>query len=195
MKYIDLPVPHGFLIWRGKQTAIAMPEPIPAEKLLIVSNGEAFGEATLSKPIAVNTKEFDRRLETHCIKQLERRLWWPDADAFFIHEIKSFNSFDAPVLFENGEMVDYQPTEQERVLIDQAQELPKEIPIDESAVVVCGDGQHIISEKVKDFADIQRILECGIKVNGIDGEMSVYKLALVRQPRLVVKKKKNRQRP
>lgn len=189
MKYIDLPVPHGFLIWRGKQTAIAMLEMIPTDKLLIVSNGEAFGEVELSKPIAVNTKEFGRHIEAHCIKEYERRLWWPEADAFFIHEIKRFNRFETPVLFENGEMVDYRPTEQEQALIDQAIDLPKMLVIDDNAVVMSGDGQHIIADKIKDFGDIGRILEAGIKTDGSDNVLPVYSLALVRNPRLVVKKK------
>lgn len=189
MRYIDLPVPHGFLIWRGKQTAIAMDKPIPADKLLIVSNGEAFGEAVLSKPIATNIKEFDKRLEEHCVKELERRLWWQEAEALFIHNIKSFNKFEEPVLFENGEMVDYKPTAEEQVLINQASELPKTLVLDEEAVVVCGDGQHLISDRVKGLSDIERILEAGIKADGSDNALSVYQLALVRQPRLVVKKK------
>ncbi len=48
MNTIELPRPHGFLIWQGKQKAIADAEALPVgEKLLVVSDGEAFGYATL----------------------------------------------------------------------------------------------------------------------------------------------------
>jgi hypothetical protein len=189
MRYIDLPVPHGFLIWRGKQTAIAMNEPIPTDKLLIVSNGEAYGEAELSQPIATSITEFERRLEAHCVKSYERKLWWPNATAFFVHNIKEFKRFDEPVLFEDGEMVDYKPTKDEQAFIDQATELPKMLVIDDNAVVMSGDGQHLISDKVRDFGDIARILEAGVKTDGSDNVLPIYSLALVRNPRLVVKKK------
>jgi hypothetical protein len=189
MRYIDLPVPHGFLIWRGKQTAIAMNEPIPTDKLLIVSNGEAYGEAELSQPIATSLTEFERRLEAHCVKSYERQLWWPDATAFFVHNIKEFKRFDEPVLFEDGEMVDYKPTKDEQAFIDQATELPKMLVIDDNAVVMSADGQHLISDKILDFGDIARILEAGVKTDGSDNVLPIYSLALVRNPRLVVKKK------
>jgi len=114
------------------------------DKLLIVSNGEAYGEAALSQPIATNIGEFEKRTEAHCVKELERKLWWPEATALFVHYIKDFTPFQEAVLFENGAMVNYQPDEAEQKLIAQAGELPKMFVIDDNAVDVF-NGDSIIT--------------------------------------------------
>ncbi len=58
MNFLNLPHPHGFLIWRGKQTAIVSDELLEADKFLIVTDEDAFGEATLGKPSAMTINIF-----------------------------------------------------------------------------------------------------------------------------------------
>ncbi len=67
---IELEKPHGYLVWKGKQTAIASDKVISdSEPFLITSKGEAFGVAVLSKPAQMNENEFNRP------EWFEKHLW------------------------------------------------------------------------------------------------------------------------
>lgn len=90
MRYLDLERPHGFLILRGKQTAIAGAEPLPVgESILIISDGEAYGHATLSQPVAMTAETFDQKdwSGQHCVLPRERREWWPGVQGYYVHRI------------------------------------------------------------------------------------------------------------
>jgi len=191
MNYLNLPYPHGFLIWRGKQTAIANNELLEGNKYLIVTDDDAFGEATLGKPSAMTIEKFEQE-ESHCIKSFERRLLWPDAKSLYIYPIKSFKGFEEPVLFRDGEIANYQPSPEEQKMIDVASELPKTIVIDNEAVCIGNNGFNI-SEAVKKNSSLKQILEAFyqkeiLECNG-DKSLPIYQLALVRSPKLIVKKK------
>src|SRR5262245_49465789 len=89
---VDLEPPHGFLVWRGKQSAIASTEPCPVGKVLITSEGEAYGLATLGQPAQMLLSEFERieQAEKHRIRPEERKMLWPKAEAFYVHAIKEW---------------------------------------------------------------------------------------------------------
>jgi hypothetical protein len=94
MKYIEVEPPHGFLIWRGKQQAIASDKMLPTdEQLLLVCNGEGYGNVKLVQPIACNLSEFERLEDEHGIRPEERKMLWPDTETFYIHSIKEIEQF------------------------------------------------------------------------------------------------------
>ncbi len=135
MNYIDLPRPHGFLISRGKQTALASDIELDNE-LLIVSEGEAYGTATLLQPAQMSISEFEHAKWwneevnsshlKHCIWPEGRQMYWPDVEALYVYAIKEFKAFDKPKIFINGEIVEYKPTQKEQEIIKQAARLPKQ---------------------------------------------------------------------
>ena len=87
MNYVELPAPHGFLIWRGKQTLIASDKPIEPKELMVVSNDEAFGTAILSsKPaiLDINTFDLEQYSKEHRVSPEERRLYFPDATNLYV---------------------------------------------------------------------------------------------------------------
>ncbi len=198
MNTIELPRPHGFLIWKGTQTAIADAATLPVgEKLLIVSDGEAFGHATLGEPAQIKAKatafHSDDWQEQHCIRENERRLYWPDAEILYVHQIANWEGFEKSKSFENGKAIDRQLTDSDRKLIDQAKQLPKMITLDSEAVVFCGG--KFITSKIAYTDELKAILKATYdkepeftdKINA--DELPIYQLALVRNPNMTVKKK------
>ncbi len=198
MNTIELPRPHGFLIWQGKQKAIADAEALPVgEKLLVVSDGEAFGYATLGKPAQIKAKasafHSDDWQDQHCIRENERRLYWPDAEILYVHQISEWEGFEKSKTFENGKAIDRQLTESDRKLIAQAKQLPKMITLDGEAVVYCGG--KFITSKIAYTDELKAILKATYdkepeftdKINA--DELPIYQLALVRNPNMAVKKK------
>jgi hypothetical protein len=214
MKYINLPKPHGFLIWRGKQTAIASPVALEADtKMLVVSNDEAYGEVTLSNPIACNLSEFERLEGEHRIRQEDRKLYWPDTSVFYVHRFKSWQPYEEYIeekhLDSNGrecqmkrvlpktpirlngdtaELLDLpEPNEAQKQLLEQAERLPKTILLS-SAVTLEGD-KAIIQNGI-DPAKVQPILDATLSSADMgDTSLDLYQLALVRVPRFLLKKK------
>lgn len=194
MKYIDLPKPHGFLIWRQKQKAIASPTPLlSGESIAIISEGEAFGEATLSNPVAVNLKGFEDLQDEHCIRPEERKLYWPDAQAFYIHHFTDWQPYQhsKAVCCNNGdcEFVEIpEPTEAQKALLDKAERLPKTVILLDEAVILNGD-KAIINAGL-DSTKIEPVLKATFDgLHDADSSISLYQLALVRVPRLQLKKK------
>jgi hypothetical protein len=194
MKYIDLPKPHGFLIWRQKQKAIASPVPLLSGKLVaLISEGEAFGEAVLANPIAVNVKEFERMQDEHCIRPEERKLFWPGVEAFYIHRLTDWQPYaeTKSVCVQNGDCEFDElivPDEAQQALLDMAERLPKTLVLMDNAVVLEGD-KAIINEAL-DSSKIKPVLDATFDGAGNgDTSLSLYQLALVRVPKLQLKKK------
>lgn len=213
MKYINLPKPHGFLIWRGKQTAIASPAPLSAdEKMLLVSNDEAYGEVVLSNPIACNLSEFERLESEHRIRPEDRKLYWPDASVFYVHRFRDWQPYEeyieekhldlngrecqtkrvlpkTPIRLngDTAELLDLpEPNEAQKELLLQAERLPKTIILSGAVTL---EGTKAIINGV-DPAKVQPILNATLSDTDLgDASLDLYQLALVRVPRLLLKKK------
>lgn len=205
MIYINLEPPHGFLIWKGKQKALANDEPLPVgQPILIISNGEAYGKATLSQPVMMSITEFERgeATEQHCVRQLERKMWWPRAKALCSQLIVDWQPFEQPRLIE---IVEGQPvfvskidelTEAEKTLLNGVDQLPKTIPlIDKAVAISCPAGEAVIIDPALNGIDrgkLEQILQAaypGTKAVDETGDnLPIYSLALVRQPRLRIER-------
>lgn len=197
--YLEVEHPHGFLIWRGKQTAIANNTLLPEDELLVVCNNEAYGRVKLAQPMAVSLSEFERLEDEHCIRPEERKMLWPEAQAFFVHQIKSFEPFEQslPVKFANGGVAEIirqdELSADENELIKQAERLPKTIVVDDDAVVL--DGEVIQMTSKIDYLKMLQSYEATIGQKGIQGRLPLYKLALIRHPHLVIERKEAKQMP
>ena len=213
MKYINLPKPHGFLIWRGKQTAIASPVALEADtKMLLVSNDEAYGEVTLNNPIACNLSEFERLESEHRIRVEDRKLYWPNAQVFYVHRFKDWQPYEEyieekhldtvgrecqtkrvlpkiPIRLngETAELLDLpEPNEAQKHLLEQAERLPKTIILSGAVTL---EGTKAVINGV-DPAKVQPILDATLTDTDLgDATLDLYQLALVRVPRLLLKKK------
>ena len=194
---LELPRPHGFLVWRGKQTAIATDKPLEIDApILIISDGEAFGEAILNQPAQLKAKAFDSQewFEQHCIYVEERKRYWPEVDKFYVYKISQFNGYESPKPFANGEIVDYRPTSEEQALIEKARRLPKTIVLRDN-VLGLSNGKFVADETLV-TDEIRTILEVtyGFKPEFVQqleaDELPLYQLALVRNPKLMMIKKK-----
>jgi hypothetical protein len=193
MEHIELQRPHGFLVWRGKQTAIAIDsaKALPKEAA-IVSDSEAFGIASLGDPVQVSLSEFEKDSwqDQHCLTPDERRLLYPEAKAMNIYRIAEFKRFHTPKVFEGGELKDPETlTKEESEMIERAKGLPKTIILDEEAVTF--DGKNFVATHAKN--EIEKVLKATYqtdiseKANG-PLPLSLYQLALVRIPNMQVKK-------
>lgn len=193
MKYLEVEPPHGFLIWRGKQASIANDEILPGDEFLLVCNNETYGKITLAQPAAVSLSEFERLEDEHCIRPEERKMLWPDLDAFFVHKIKAFESFpeSLPVRMTDGDaeiITQEELTVDETELVKQAERLPKTIVVDDNAVVLDGDVIQMTSKI--DYLKMLQAYEAAIGQKGIQGRLPLYKLALIRHPHLMIEKTK-----
>jgi len=194
VNYLNLPKPHGWLLWRGKKKAIANDTPLPSDSLLVISDGEAYGHVTLSSPVAVSISEFERLEDEHLVRREDRKLYWPNADKLYLHRLKEWAPFDSTktVKLENGqaELVEDVPLTPEQLeLIKQVERLPKTLVLLDEAVTLC-DGKAIYCEGV-DPDKIEKILD--VTLDGVKSadDLPLYQLALVRIPRLSFKQKKS----
>ena len=180
MNYLELPAPHGFLIWRGKQTAIAASKSVDnLDKLLIVSNDEAFGYAKLSKqPVLFNQSEFDKHYDEHKVTQEERKLFYTDTTEFRMYRIIDWQPFREPKPFEDGGIVDSISNEDKQLF----NKLPKTIILEKDAVTL--NGTQFSSEYESDW--VNRIIEATYdkRVKQVESgqDLTLYQLALVRVP-------------
>jgi hypothetical protein len=196
---LELDPPHGFLVAQEKQTAIALPDQIDSEKIyLIISNGEAFGTATLEQPAQLRVKEFD--LEEwkiqHRITPRERRQWWPDSKMFFVYRLKGWTPFEDIKLYKDGQVID-EPrlTANQWKIISKAKELPKQIVLLSDAVSVSEKQEFIIDLSAK-CKELDSILAATYQIDVKEAEkenaselIPLYSLALIRNPRMRVSKK------
>ena len=151
--------PHGFLLWRGKKTAIAEPPNFVEQygdkaidmPLVVVSGDEAYGVVILGKPASMTVEEFDRRewTEQHRVRPEERKEWWLGAEMLHVYPIKDWKPYpesrpivvpqDAQGYVHAVEFKAYRPpTEQEQVLITKGKRLPKTIVLTPNAVSLTG---------------------------------------------------------
>jgi hypothetical protein len=194
MNYLNLPKPHGWLLWRGKKKAIANDTPLPNDKLLVISGDEAYGYVTLASPVAVNISEFERLEDEHLVRREDRKLYWPNADKLYLHRLKDWQPFESTKLYtlqgNEAELVeDVTLTPEQLELIKQAERLPKTLVLLDEAVTLC-DGKAVYCDGVSPdkLAPILDVTLDGIK--SVDS-LPLYQLALVRIPRLSFKQKKS----
>lgn len=96
---IQLNKPHGFLMWRGKKTAIVRPKgdelPI-GERLEVMTGDESFGFATLGHPAQMLETELDRKeyFAEHRVYRREREAWWPGETMFLVYPVEQFEARD-----------------------------------------------------------------------------------------------------
>ncbi len=194
MKYLDLIKPHGYLIWKGKQKAIVSSNLLmEGQKMLIVQEGqEAFGEVILSKPSQINLSEFERLEEEHGTRPEERKLRWPDQKSFYIYRFKEWQPFqdsqDVEIEDGDAQLVPLpELTEEEIKLLEKAERLPKTLILNDNAVTL-DDGQVTFCEGL-DGSKVMPILSATFDDTKVTEEiLPLYQLALVRIPRLKLKK-------
>jgi hypothetical protein len=201
---LELEPPHGFLVAQQKETAIATCHLMDHEKAyLIVSNGEAFGIAVLDEPAQMKIKEFDREkwLNQHRITPRERRQWWPDTEKFYVYRLKEWHPYEGVKLYDDGRVIDEPKlTSKQWQIVSKAKELPKQIILENdfislttNHIVVCGD-KSFYNREVKPIIDATFDEQIDVNCAGPDDEIiSLYSLALVRNPRMRVSKKNVKQ--
>lgn len=209
MKYINVPKPHGFLIWRGKQKAIGSDVPLlSGEKVMIVSDGEAYGEAILGNSKDMSLIEFAKYEDQHSTRPEEAKVAWPNADKLYTTWISQFTPYDEfeqdgekqkrvvtkkalQIVGDEAELID--PPElstDQKELLTRAERLPKTILLMDDAVTL-EDGKALIKAGCE---ACQPVLDAVLDavLNGAksgDSTLPLYQLALVRMPRLALKKK------
>ncbi len=190
MNYLNLPYPHGYLVWKGTQKAIVSDELLEDKEYFVVTGIDAFCKIKLMQPSAWTIAEFDRKNELHCHKVWERKLRWPKAEMLYVHSFRIVDKFEKPKLFTNGQAINYRPNLTQQKMIAQASNLPAKIILNSEAVCVGQDGFNI-SKLIGDDKELKQILEAvyETKVSQSNGGLSlpIYQLALVRSPRLVVR--------
>ncbi len=194
---IELEKPHGYLIWKGKQTALASDKVLSSdEPFLIVSNGEAFGIASLDEPAQMSTKEFNRVewMEKHRIYPHEQRQFWPDATLLYVYPIAKFEPFEKVQLFANGKVVTEETTKEQKKLLDKSRRLPKNIPLIENVVSLVDDNAFDIHELVQGNEKLESALKAVYEMEVQQAEsgdemIPLYSLSLVRNPKMRVSKK------
>jgi len=194
---IELEKPHGYLIWKGKQTAIASDKALSSdEPFLIVSNGEAFGVASLDEPAQMSTKEFNRVewMEKHRVYPHEQRQFWPDATLLYVYPITKFEPFEKAQLFANGKVITDETTKEQKKLLDKSKRLPKSIPLIEGAVSLVDGNAFDIHELVQNNEKLESALKSVYEMEirqaeSGDETIPLYSLSLVRNPKMRVSKK------
>lgn len=193
---LELSFPHGFLIQKGKQTSIASDVKLDIDKqFLIVSDGDAFGNVTLSEPAEMINSEFDRKqwLDKHCIFPRERRQLWPDASKLYVYPISNWKPLETPKLFVDGKIIDEPPlTATQQQIAYKGKQLPKQVLLMPDVVGVTENNEFII-DPLAQSDELEKTLEAtyetAIKIGKADEFMPVYSLALVRNPRMRMAKK------
>lgn len=216
MKYIDLPKPHGFLIWRGKQTAIASPTPLGVgEKMLVISDGEPYGEAVLGLPVAVNLSGLEGMQGEHCVRPEDRKLYWPNADKFFVYKFKAWTPYEdfvptgkmydgeevvkrvlprrgIEIQGDEAEVLDLpEPSSEQQKLLEQVERLPKTLILLDEAVRL-EDGKAVYCSGV-DCSKLDPVLKATLEDVKSADSLPLYQLALVRIPRLAFREKKSKE--
>lgn len=137
---IDLPKPHGFLVWKGKQTCLIDKEILPDNELIaIVSDNEVYGLAQLENAVEVD-EEFLAEDNGHRLKSYEI----PDGQ-LYAHNIKEFNALEQPMpahIDEGLLVLEELPelTKECVQLLEQAKELPNSITIEKDVVAIDEEG-------------------------------------------------------
>lgn len=197
VEVLDQPRPHGFLIWKGKQTAVAEVRKLPTgEPVLITTGDEAFGLAIFSQPAQIKAAECDRQdwVDQHCTYRAERRQRWPAERNFYVYRLAAWQPFKAPRLFVDDQLVEDAPSPQEMCLLADARFLPKQIVLDPEAVTFSGGHFNLAAGVPAD--QLRAILKATYgkepRLNGRDNGryLALYQLALVRVPHQTFKDRK-----
>ncbi|MFH1573717.1 MAG: zinc ribbon domain-containing protein, partial [Acidobacteriota bacterium] len=96
MDTLELNRPHGFLLWRGKKSAVLSPADLPVgQEMEVATAGERFGVAVLGQPARMLASEADRKeyFESHRVWPREREAWWPDAARFNVYPVERFEPY------------------------------------------------------------------------------------------------------
>lgn len=193
---LELEFPHGFLLAKGKQTAIANNEPFDKKTRIIVSDGEVFGIVVLDEPAQIKTKEFnnDEWQLQHRITSRERWQWWPDTEVFYVYRVKEWHPYEDIKLYENGKIIDEPKLSAKQwKIVSKAKELPKQITLLKNAVSVTEKSEFVIdlTAKCKQLDSVlAATYETDVKEAVTANELiPIYSLALVRNPRMRVSKK------
>ena len=188
MNGLNLPYPHGFLLWKGKKRAIvltaaadkAMRPDLVGRRVVAVSRGEAYGEMIVTDPILVTADELDRDAEKHLVRPDERKTWWPDTLQFAVYPIAEFEPYPAPQSVEKmegdfGPVRLAEPTADERAVFNA---LPRQIVLIDDAVALGPDG---LAVKAGQAAE-GKLREVVGTLRPEGREIGLYSLALVRKP-------------
>jgi len=203
MEFIEVKRPHGFLIWKGKQTAIGSDvEHSIDEPLVLVSDGEAFGSVILSQPSEMTIGEFDKAdwCKEHKVFKEERRLWWPDAEILKVYRIKEFIPYEQLKLvsIKNNDLIFKEVEELTGDLLDKSKRLPKTVLILEDALQINPDLDRIKIQGIdpNHYDIITNVLRAVFNIKSIKRvkelkeSISLYSLALVRNPKPTIEKAK-----
>lgn len=166
---IDLAPPHGFLVWRRKQHAIASPTLLPTGDVMVTSDGEAFGIALLAQPSQVSLSEFERLEGKHSTRPDERESLWPNVDSFYIYDIKGWRGFGQPWII-------VQPASE--VLVENNKKLLKTIIVHPDAISVDGSIDGIKNDEL--LITLETVFNC-VKHEG-EKALPFYELVPVGQP-------------
>ena len=190
MKHLDLPYPHGYLVWKGKQKAIVS-DVLLQGRYLITTGNEAYGFVILDELTSkFLPMDFKRLCDEITYKPFELRLYWPDVKVLYSYIVKNFEPFKKPKLFKNEKIINYKSNFIERKMISQASELPAKIILDPKAICAGKNGFNI-SKAINDknvIKILEAVYETKVSENNSDLSLPIYQLALVRSPRLVVGK-------
>ena len=109
MEYsLDLPDPHGFLVWTGRRTAMLARSPLPTDaSYVITGGGKAWAKVTVGEPQLLAVKELESRSAEHQVKAEEAAEWWPKLDAVYLQKFETVERYDPPLsLSTNGKQAE-----------------------------------------------------------------------------------------
>lgn len=194
MKFIRVEKPHGFLIWRGKQSAIGTDKSdLPTnEKVGIVCENELYGEVILSEPVHTTPTMFREMEEEHRVREVEQKIKWSDANALYVYRIKQLTAYEEmiPVTIKDG-ILTLKPrlklNQQQRETIEKAELLPKEIKLKSDVIAL--DDSGLVGVENKQLSDYIKVLFEENKAEFNDHNLPLYDLCLVRKPALRFKER------
>lgn len=139
-------IPYGYLIHKGKKTAIASDEPyLAGTKMLLVEDGKAYGTVVLEQPAVMTIEYFEKSeaFNRHRVTPDDRLKLWPDAKSLYTQRISRFEPFVSAIPVEIKDEVvsfkEYQPIiDHESELIRAVDRLPKKIVLSEAAICLTG---------------------------------------------------------
>lgn len=89
--------PYGELIAGNKQRYIVKPRQYDIiGDWVLVSGKSAYGVMAIGEPSVVTTKEFDDRLNEHCVARKDRLRWWPENNKLWMYPVDMFWPYDSP---------------------------------------------------------------------------------------------------
>lgn len=192
IEFIEVPKPHGFLIWRGKQTSILSDSSdVSLQPSLLTSDGEAYGVISLEFPVKLlNDKEVvlaKQWSDGHLITEQEYLMQFKESGkTLYCYRVKKFEKFENVKQFRNGEILTSKvSSDKVKELRGELTTLPKQIDLIEEAVLVEGKSPKAI------YPSFESLLEPYLKTLELEEgiETATYSLSLVRHPNFYPQKK------